>query len=205
MNQCISGHGCHLFAQHSCALPLTLLPAPPPCRSPATTLCELHLRAWWLHPGLGGSCHVMAAAPASAAAVLLLLLLACCCSGMAWHGTAWHCSLHGMAWHGTACRGTAWQCCMLTLHNEMFTQLHTAAACYAHQAWLHSSLPLNTASPHPTMPPPPCSYTPLLPAMCAGTVEERSIVEPVRAVLGGKASVVWLWSGRASIAVVVWR
>ena len=31
-----------------------------------------------------------------------------------------------------------------------------------------------------------CSYTPLLPAMCAGTVEERSIVEPVRAVLGGK-------------------
>ncbi|KAI7836386.1 hypothetical protein COHA_009749 [Chlorella ohadii] len=29
-------------------------------------------------------------------------------------------------------------------------------------------------------------YTPLLPAMCAGTVEERSIVEPVRAVLGGK-------------------
>ncbi|KAG7667911.1 putative External alternative NAD(P)H-ubiquinone oxidoreductase B1, mitochondrial [Nannochloris sp. 'desiccata'] len=29
-------------------------------------------------------------------------------------------------------------------------------------------------------------YTPLLPAMCAGTVEERSIVEPVRAVLGNK-------------------
>ncbi|EFN51687.1 hypothetical protein CHLNCDRAFT_59165 [Chlorella variabilis] len=29
-------------------------------------------------------------------------------------------------------------------------------------------------------------YTPLLPAMCAGTVEERSIVESVRAVLGGK-------------------
>ena len=29
-------------------------------------------------------------------------------------------------------------------------------------------------------------YTPLLPAMCAGTVEERSIVEPVRSVLGGK-------------------
>jgi NADH dehydrogenase FAD-containing subunit len=29
-------------------------------------------------------------------------------------------------------------------------------------------------------------YTPLLPAMCAGTVEERSIVEPVRAVLGRK-------------------
>lgn len=29
-------------------------------------------------------------------------------------------------------------------------------------------------------------YTPLLPAMCAGTVEERSIVEPVRAVMGGK-------------------
>lgn len=29
-------------------------------------------------------------------------------------------------------------------------------------------------------------YTPLLPAMCAGTVEERSIVEPIRAVLGGK-------------------
>lgn len=29
-------------------------------------------------------------------------------------------------------------------------------------------------------------YTPLLPAMCAGTVEERSIVEPVRAVLGSK-------------------
>ena len=29
-------------------------------------------------------------------------------------------------------------------------------------------------------------YTPLLPAMCAGTVEERSIVEPVRAVLGTK-------------------
>lgn len=29
-------------------------------------------------------------------------------------------------------------------------------------------------------------YTPLLPAMCAGTVEERSIVEPVRAVLGDK-------------------
>lgn len=29
-------------------------------------------------------------------------------------------------------------------------------------------------------------YTPLLPAMCAGTVEERSIVEPVRAVLKGK-------------------
>lgn len=31
-------------------------------------------------------------------------------------------------------------------------------------------------------------YTPLLPAMCAGTVEERSIVEPVRSVLGGKGS-----------------
>ena len=29
-------------------------------------------------------------------------------------------------------------------------------------------------------------YTPLLPAMCAGTVEERSIVEPVRAVMGSK-------------------
>ena len=29
-------------------------------------------------------------------------------------------------------------------------------------------------------------YTPLLPAMCAGTVEERSIVEPVRAVLKSK-------------------
>ncbi|GAB4815644.1 hypothetical protein N2152v2_002690 [Parachlorella kessleri] len=29
-------------------------------------------------------------------------------------------------------------------------------------------------------------YTPLLPAMCAGTVEERSIVEAVRAVLGSK-------------------
>ena len=29
-------------------------------------------------------------------------------------------------------------------------------------------------------------YTPLLPAMCAGTVEERSIVEPVRAVMGTK-------------------
>lgn len=29
-------------------------------------------------------------------------------------------------------------------------------------------------------------YTPLLPAMCAGTVEERSIVEPVRSVLGDK-------------------
>ena len=29
-------------------------------------------------------------------------------------------------------------------------------------------------------------YTPLLPAMCAGTVEERSIVEPVRAVLKNK-------------------
>jgi len=29
-------------------------------------------------------------------------------------------------------------------------------------------------------------YTPLLPAMCAGTVEERSIVEPVRSVLGSK-------------------
>ncbi|KAI3439031.1 hypothetical protein D9Q98_001441 [Chlorella vulgaris] len=29
-------------------------------------------------------------------------------------------------------------------------------------------------------------YTPLLPAMCAGTVEERSIVESVRAVLGNK-------------------
>ena len=31
-------------------------------------------------------------------------------------------------------------------------------------------------------------YTPLLPAMCAGTVEERSIVEPVRAVMGDKVS-----------------
>ena len=30
------------------------------------------------------------------------------------------------------------------------------------------------------------TYTPLLPAMCVGTVEERSIVEPVRAVLGSK-------------------
>ncbi|KAL4428590.1 hypothetical protein ABPG77_008902 [Micractinium sp. CCAP 211/92] len=30
------------------------------------------------------------------------------------------------------------------------------------------------------------TYTPLLPAMCVGTVEERSIVEPVRAVLGNK-------------------
>lgn len=29
-------------------------------------------------------------------------------------------------------------------------------------------------------------YTPLLPAMCAGTVEERSIVEPVRAVMSSK-------------------
>jgi hypothetical protein len=29
-------------------------------------------------------------------------------------------------------------------------------------------------------------YTPLLPAMCAGTVEERSIVEPVRAVMAGR-------------------
>ena len=39
-------------------------------------------------------------------------------------------------------------------------------------------------------------YTPLLPAMCAGTVEERSIVEPVRAVMGTKVrgcplTVVW--------------
>ncbi len=42
----------------------------------------------------------------------------------------------------------------------------------------------------PAAPAPPVrrSYTPLLPAMCAGTVEERSIVEPVRAVLGGKVS-----------------
>ena len=34
--------------------------------------------------------------------------------------------------------------------------------------------------------PAPRSYTPLLPAMCAGTVEERSIVEAVRAVMGNK-------------------
>jgi NADH:ubiquinone reductase (non-electrogenic) len=31
-------------------------------------------------------------------------------------------------------------------------------------------------------------YTPLLPAVATGTVEERSIVEPVRKVLGGKGS-----------------
>lgn len=31
-------------------------------------------------------------------------------------------------------------------------------------------------------------YTPLLPAVATGTVEERSIVEPVRKVLGGKGA-----------------
>lgn len=31
-------------------------------------------------------------------------------------------------------------------------------------------------------------YTPLLPAVATGTVEERSIVEPVRKIMRGKAS-----------------
>ena len=29
-------------------------------------------------------------------------------------------------------------------------------------------------------------YTPLLPAVCTGTVEERSIVEPIRRIMAGK-------------------
>ncbi len=39
------------------------------------------------------------------------------------------------------------------------------------------------------------TYTPLLPAMCVGTVEERSIVEPVRAVLGNKVGWQAWWEG----------
>ena len=31
-------------------------------------------------------------------------------------------------------------------------------------------------------------YTPLLPAVATGTVEERSIVEPIRRIMAGKAS-----------------
>lgn len=31
-------------------------------------------------------------------------------------------------------------------------------------------------------------YTPLLPAVCTGTVEERSIVEPIRRIMAGKVS-----------------
>lgn len=31
-------------------------------------------------------------------------------------------------------------------------------------------------------------YTPLLPAVCTGTVEERSIVEPIRRIMAGKVA-----------------
>jgi hypothetical protein len=33
-----------------------------------------------------------------------------------------------------------------------------------------------------------CSYTPLLPAVATGTIEERSIVEPVRRIMAGKGN-----------------
>ena len=33
-----------------------------------------------------------------------------------------------------------------------------------------------------------CSYTPLLPAVATGTIEERSIVEPVRRTMRGKGN-----------------
>ena len=93
---------------------------------------------------------------------------------------------HVMHWAGpasaapaslTACLCTC--CCHAELHGAV------AAARIPLVAHQHACAAV-LASVGPSAPFPYRSYTPLLPAMCAGTVEERSIVEPVRAVLGGK-------------------
>jgi NADH dehydrogenase FAD-containing subunit len=44
-------------------------------------------------------------------------------------------------------------------------------------------------------------YTPLLPAVATGTVEERSIVEPIRRVVNGKVSLLFASSKRDAYRV----